>query len=282
MTHILDGKGLAEKIREQIKGEVEVFKKKNGFVPGLATILVGDNPASQVYVKNKNRACMETGMKSFHHFLPSTTSQQDLLKLVSQLNQNREVHGILVQLPLPSGIQSDTILEAISPEKDVDGFHPVNMGRLVLSKPGLRPCTPLGILKLIESVSYDLSGKNAVVMGRSNIVGKPIALMLLEKNATVTVCHSRTKDLESVVKQADVVIAAIGKPHFVKGSWIKKGALVMDVGINRLPDGKLVGDVDFEEAVKQAGWITPVPGGVGPMTIAMLLVNTLQAAKNNM
>lgn len=286
MAHLLDGKSLSAKIRENLKGEMEVFRQKNGFVPGLATVLVGDNPASHVYVKNKNQACIEAGMKSFHHPLPASTSQQELLKLVFQLNQNREVHGILVQLPLPSSIQSDAVLEAISPDKDVDGFHPVNMGRLVSGKPGLRPCTPLGIMKLIEgtvsqSVSYDLSGKKAVVIGRSTIVGKPVALMLLEKNATVTVCHSRTQNLEAVVKEADVVIAAIGKPRFVKGSWIKKGALVIDVGINRLADGKLVGDVDFEEVLKVAGWITPVPGGVGPMTIAMLLANTLEAAEKS-
>lgn len=281
MALLLDGKSLSAKIRENLKGEVEVFKKKRGFVPGLATILVGDNPASQVYVKNKNQACVEMGMRSHHQNLPATISEVELLKIIQELNNNSQIHGILVQLPLPKQIHSEKILEAISPDKDVDGFHPVNMGRLVLGKPALRPCTPLGIMKLIESVSYDLSGKKAVVVGRSNIVGKPIALMLLEKNATVTICHSHTKDLESVVKEADVVIAAIGKPQFVKGSWIKKGALVIDVGINRLADGKLVGDVDFNEAAKVAGWITPVPGGVGPMTIAMLLGNTLQAAKKS-
>lgn len=279
MGAIIDGKSLSAKIRESLKGEVEVFKKKKGFVPGLATILVGDNPASQVYVKNKNQVCVEMGMQSHHQNLPATISEAELLKIVQELNNNSQIHGILVQLPLPKQIHSEKILEAISPDKDVDGFHPVNMGRLVLGKPGLRPCTPLGIMKLIESVSYDLSGRKAVVVGRSNIVGKPISLMLLEKNATVTVCHSRTQDLESVVREADVVVAAIGKPRFVKGSWIKKGALVIDVGINRLPDGKLVGDVDFEEAAKVAGWITPVPGGVGPMTIAMLLENTLEAAR---
>lgn len=278
--NIIDGKLISQKILSDLKNDVIKFKDKNGFAPGLATVLVGEDSSSKIYVNNKNKACLELGMNSFHYPLPASTTQSELLHLAGQLNQNREVHGILVQLPLPADIDSEVVLEALSPAKDVDGFHPLNVGRLMLEKAGLRPCTPLGIMKLIESISYNMSGKKAVVIGRSNIVGKPLALMLLEKHATVTVCHSHTQDLKSVVSGADVVVAAIGKPQFVKGSWIKKGALVIDVGINRLPDGKLVGDVDFKEASKQAGWMTPVPGGVGPMTIAMLMQNTLEAAKN--
>ncbi|MDO8519303.1 MAG: bifunctional methylenetetrahydrofolate dehydrogenase/methenyltetrahydrofolate cyclohydrolase FolD, partial [Deltaproteobacteria bacterium] len=247
--------------------------------PGLATVLVGGDPASQVYVKNKNSACEEAGMVSFHQKFPESISEGELIAHVQKLNDNPKVHGILVQLPLPKQIDSSKILNLVSPEKDVDGFHPVNMGRLVAGQPGLRPCTPFGVMKLIESTGIPIAGKNAVVIGRSNIVGKPVALLLLAANATVTVCHSQTKNLEKIVSEADIVVAAIGKPEFVKGSWIKKGAVVIDVGINRV-NGKLIGDVEFAEASRRASHITPVPGGVGPMTIAMLLANTLQAAKN--
>ena len=281
MAQLIDGKALALKIREDLKTKVAEFEKANGFVPGLATVLVGENPASQVYVRNKNKACQAAGMHSEQHNLPDTTTEQELLELVIKLNEDPKIHGILVQLPLPNQINSNKILEAVSPQKDVDGFHPMNVGYLLVGKPGLRPCTPYGIMKLIESVGYELKGKNAVVVGRSNIVGKPVAIMLLEKHATVTICHSRTQDIDQVVGASDVVIAAVGKANFVKGEWIKEGALVIDVGINRLETGKLTGDVDFEGAQKKAAYITPVPGGVGPMTIAMLLWNTLQAAKNS-
>ena len=276
---LIDGKAIAQGIRENLKIEVEAFKKQNSFAPGLATILVGENPASKVYVKSKNKACEEAGMLSFHHVLPESVSEADLLKLVDRLNCDETVHGILVQLPLPKQIRSDKILNSISPDKDVDGFHPVNVGNLVAGNPCLKSCTPFGIMKLIESIKYDLTGKNAVVVGRSNIVGKPVALMLLAAHATVTICHSKTGNLPDIVRRADLVVAAIGRPAFVKGDWIKPGAVVIDVGINRLPDGKLVGDVEFAEASKRASAITPVPGGVGPMTIAMLLWNTLEAAK---
>ena len=272
---IIDGKIIAKQIREQIKKEVSKLK----MAPGLATILVGEDPASQVYVKNKNAACKEAGMESFHQHFPAGISEKELVDYVQKLNDNPKVHGILVQLPLPKQINANKILELISPTKDVDGFHPVNLGRLVAGQEGFRPCTPFGVMKLIESTGIEVAGKNAVVIGRSNIVGKPVALMLLAANATVTVCHSKTKNLEKVVSEADIVVAAIGKPELVKGSWIKKGAVVIDVGINRV-NGKLIGDVEFDEASKRASHITPVPGGVGSMTIAMLLWNTLQAFKS--
>lgn len=280
MAQIIDGKAISQNLRNELKTAVAEFKAKRGFAPGLATVLVGEDPASQVYIKSKNKGCEEAGMLSRHIHLPATTTQDELLKLVDELNNDSAIHGILVQLPLPKHIQSHLVLEAISPKKDVDGFHPVNMGNLVIGRPSLKPCTPYGVMKLLEAVKCDLNGKHAVVVGRSNIVGKPIAFMLLEKNATVTICHSKTKDLKATVGEADVVIAAVGVPHLVKGDWIKEGAVVVDVGINRLPTGKLAGDVEYEAALKRASWITPVPGGVGPMTIAMLLWNTLEAAKN--
>lgn len=281
MAQIIDGKALAKEIRQELKGKVALFKKESGIVPGLATVLVGDNPASRVYVKNKNRACEEAGMLSRQHNLSDTTSEQELLSLVADLNEDPHIHGILVQLPLPEQIDAHKVLEAISPQKDVDGFHPFNVGNLLTGRPGLRSCTPFGIMKLFESIGYNLKGKSAVVVGRSNIVGKPVALMLLAEHATVTICHSRTQNIDQVIRNADVIIAAVGRPHFVKGEWIKKGAVVIDVGINRLDDGTLAGDVEFAEAEKRAGYITPVPGGVGPMTIAMLLWNTLEAAKGS-
>ncbi len=277
-AQILDGKFIAQKVRTELKEAVAHFKVEQGFIPGLATILVGENPASQVYIRNKIKACEEVGMKSFHQTLSLGTSQDELLALIDKLNHDKKVHGILVQLPLPKQINEHAVLKAINPLKDVDGFSPQSMGALMCGTAALKPCTPFGVMRLLEETGIDLAGKNAVVLGRSNIVGKPVSLMLLEKNATVTICHSKTKNLPDVVRMADVVVAAIGKPQFVKGEWIKNGAIVIDVGINRLPDGSLVGDVDFKEAVQKASWITPVPGGVGPMTIAMLLKNTLMAA----
>lgn len=278
MAQIIDGKVLSQKIRQQVKEGVAKLQSDSGIVPGLATVLVGDDPASHVYVKNKNSACAEVGMVSRHIPLTAATSEQELLDLVTKLNHDPAIHGILVQLPLPSSINEDRVLEALDPKKDVDGFHPINVGNLCVGKPALKPCTPSGIMKMFEEIKYDLQGKHAVVIGRSNIVGKPVALMLLEKHATVTICHSRTQNISKLVGQADVVVAAVGRAGFVKGDWIREGAVVIDVGINRVGDGKLVGDVDFAAASKRAAWITPVPGGVGPMTIAMLLWNTLFAA----
>lgn len=276
---IIDGKGLALALREHIKDEVTTLAGKSGIQPGLAAVLVGDDPASAVYVKNKRLACEKAGLYPEEHRLPASTSQEDLLRLVEQLNENPRIHGILVQLPLPSHIDSKVILQAVSPNKDVDGFHPLNIGRLVEGDPLFVPCTPKGIIHLIDSTGQDISGKRAVIIGRSNIVGKPVAMLLLHRHATVTICHSRTKDLPGVVREADIIVAAIGKPHFVTSDMVKEGALIIDVGINRLSDGKLVGDVDFSGVQNNAGWITPVPGGVGPMTIAMLLQNTLESAK---
>ena len=280
MAQIIDGKTISQQVRQEVKEGVAQWVKGGGVIPGLATVLVGDDPASQVYVKNKNKATVEAGMHSRHIPLPVTTSESQLLELIDNLNRDSSIHGILVQLPLPSQIKSSKILEAIDPKKDVDGFHPINVGRLVSGDATLMPCTPLGVMRLIKETGMDLRGKNAVIVGRSNIVGKPMALLLLQANATVTICHSHTKDLQQKVKEADVVVAAIGKPNFVKGDWIKTGAVIIDVGINRLPNGKLVGDVDFKAASREAAWITPVPGGVGPVTIAMLLNNTLLATKN--
>src|SRR5574337_537424 len=276
---IIDGKEVSARVRAELKAEIDDLKQEHGLTPGLAVVLVGENPASKVYVRNKTRACEETGIRSFQHTLPDSLSEGDLLDLINELNGSNDVHGILVQLPLPKQINEEKVLEAISPQKDVDGFHPYNMGRLMIGSPLLQPCTPFGVMRLLESIGADLSGKEAVIIGRSNIVGKPMAMMLLRKNATVTICHSRTKDLPEKVRGADIVIAAMGKAQFVKGDWIKEGAIVIDVGINRMPDGKLVGDVDFDGASRKASFITPVPGGVGPMTIAMLLKNTVEAAK---
>lgn len=272
MVNIIDGKNLAEKIRAEIKSEITAKR----LIPALAVVLVGNNPASAIYVRNKKRACAEVGIKGIDHALSESVSEAELLKLVEKLNADKNVHGILVQLPLPKRINQEHILNAILPEKDVDGFHPVNLGKLLTGQSGLRPCTPLGIMALIDSTGVELKGKHAIVVGRSNIVGKPAAIMLLERHATVTICHSRTENLADVIRDADIVVAAIGKLRFIKGDWIKKGAIVIDVGINRLPDGKIAGDVDFDAAVKRAGFITPVPGGAGPMTIAMLLKNVLK------
>lgn len=279
MATIIDGKAISQKIRSEVKAATEILIKEKGVTPGLAVVLVGDNPASKVYVGSKEKACVEMGFYSEKHVLPVTASQDELLKLIDKLNKDKNIHGILVQLPLPRQINEDLVLEAISPEKDVDGFHPYNVGRLAVGKPLFQPCTPYGMMKMLEYSNISVEGKHAVIIGRSNIVGKPIALMLLQKSATVTICHSKTKDLKAEVKRADIVVAAIGKPEFVTGDMLKEGAVVLDVGINRLESGKLVGDVDFASAEKVASAITPVPGGVGPMTIAMLMYNTLESAK---
>jgi len=278
-AQIIDGKAVAASIRAEIADEVAALQKAHGIVPGLAVVLVGDNPASKVYVRNKEKACLEAGFHTEQHTLPAETTQTDLLSLIEHLNQDERIHGILVQLPLPQELDEQGILQAIDPEKDADGFHPINQGKLMAGEPAPRPCTPFGLIRLLDSISYDLTGKEAVVVGRSQIVGKPAALLLLERHATVTLCHSRTKNLAERVRQADVVVAAVGRPRMIKGDWIKPGAIVLDVGINRDADGKLCGDVDFDTAKEVAAYITPVPGGVGPMTIAMLLWNTLQAAK---
>lgn len=280
-AQIINGKEIAKKLREKIKNEVQELKGK-GITPGLAVILVGDDPASQVYVRNKEKACQEVGIYSEIHHLSKTISQSELINLIDKLNTNPQIHGILVQLPIPAHLNEKEVIERISPQKDVDGFHPLNAGALFVGEKSLQPCTPKGCLYLLKEIGYDLKGKKAVVVGRSNIVGKPVAMMLLQEHATVTICHSRTKDLKSELLQADVVVAAVGKANFIKGDMLKPGAVVLDVGINRLENGKLVGDVDFETAKEKASWITPVPGGVGPMTIAMLLANTLEAAQNTL
>ncbi|MFN3724945.1 MAG: bifunctional methylenetetrahydrofolate dehydrogenase/methenyltetrahydrofolate cyclohydrolase FolD [Allosphingosinicella sp.] len=279
---LIDGKAAAAEIRARVAAEVPAFAGAAGRAPGLAVVLVGDDPASQVYVRSKGRATREAGMESFEHRLPPEISQDDLLELVAQLNAHDAVDGILVQLPLPAHIDEQAIIAAIDPDKDVDGFHVVNAGRLAVGLPALVPCTPLGCLYLLKQQLGSLSGLDAVVIGRSNIVGKPMAQLLLAESCTVTIAHSRTRDLPDVVRRADIVVAAVGRPEMVKGDWLKPGATVIDVGINRLPTedgkGRLVGDVDFASASQVAGAITPVPGGVGPMTIAMLLRNTLVAA----
>jgi len=275
-ARIIDGKAVAQRVREEVRRRVTELRA-GGIEPGLATVLVGDDPASAIYVRNKKKACVEAGMASFGHELPGSTSEAELLELIDELNGRRDVHGILVQLPLPAHVDAERVIVRISPDKDVDGLHPTSRGRLVAGAPGLRPCTPLGVLRLLDEVDCDPKGKSAVVIGRSLLVGKPAALLLLERHATVTICHSRTADLAAEVARADILVAAIGKPEAVKGAWIKPGAVVIDVGTNRTERG-LVGDVEFREARKRASAITPVPGGVGPMTIAMLLANTAQAA----
>lgn len=278
MAQIIDGKAIAAEIRGRIKIETQELQKNN-VTPGLAVVLVGEDPASRVYVTMKEKACAEAGIFSDERKLPTETSEAQLLALIDELNRDARIDGILVQLPLPAHINETRVLEAISPHKDVDGFHPYNVGRLATGNPLFQPCTPYGIMKMLEHIGTDLTGKDVVVVGRSNIVGKPVALMCLARHATVTLCHSRTRDLADKVRSADVVIAAVGRPEMVKGAWIKEGAIVIDVGINRVGDKKLVGDVEFEAASRRAGSITPVPGGVGPMTIAMLLQNTLESAQ---
>ncbi|ORJ55915.1 bifunctional methylenetetrahydrofolate dehydrogenase/methenyltetrahydrofolate cyclohydrolase FolD [Geothermobacter hydrogeniphilus] len=278
MAEIIDGKAIAARLREEIRQGTEQLKA-GGVTPGLAVVLVGEDPASKVYVSMKERACAEAGIYSDEHKLSAETSEESLLGLIAQLNEDERIDGILVQLPLPEHIDERKVLEAISPSKDVDGFHPYNVGRLATGNPLFRPCTPYGVMKMLESVGCDLTGKEVVVVGRSNIVGKPVALMCLAAHATVTLCHSRTRDLPEVVRRADVVIAAVGRPQMIKGDWIKPGAVVIDVGVNRIGEKKLVGDVDFASVSERAGAITPVPGGVGPMTITMLLYNTLESAQ---
>lgn len=278
-ARIIDGKSIAASLRSDIKLRLAQNTSQGARTPGLAVILVGENPASQVYVRSKRKACEEVGILSFSYDLPADTTQNDLLALIDQLNSNAAVDGILVQLPLPVHVNAQAVIERIHPDKDVDGFHPYNIGRLVLRMPVLRPCTPRGIMTLLESTGQPIRGQNAVVVGASNHVGRPMALELLLAGCTVTSCHRFTRDLPAHVAQADIVVVAAGKPGLVKGSWIKPGAAVIDVGINREADGTLVGDVDFVEAKERAGWITPVPGGVGPMTVATLLQNTLEAAE---
>ena len=278
MGQTIDGKAVAAAVREEVRERVARLAAR-GIVPGLAAILVGDDPASRVYVGNKEKACADAGIRSFRHRLPASTPEGELFALVARLGRDPEVHGILVQLPLPPPLRAPAVIEALAPEKDVDGLHPVNQGRLLAGLPGLRPCTPLGILRLIDTTGGVLGGAHAVVVGRSVLVGKPVALLLLERHATVTLCHSRTADLPREVGRAQVLIAATGQPGLIRGEWIRPGAVVIDVGINRGPDGKLCGDVEFEPARERAGFITPVPGGVGPMTVAMLLANTVTAAE---
>jgi len=278
-ARIIDGKARAERATAEIKLEIAARVAAGKPPPGLAVVLVGDHPASQIYVRNKRRMTQAVGMRSFEFDLPGTVSQHELLSLIGRLNADSDVHGILVQLPLPKEIDDEVVAESIDPAKDVDGLHPYNMGRLVLKRPELRPCTPQGCMTLIRDTGVDLVGKHAVIIGQSNIVGRPMALELLMARCTVTICHSATRYLPAIVGTADILVAAMGKLAFVQGAWIKPGAIVIDVGINRTPEGKLRGDVDFESARERAGWITPVPGGVGPMTIAMLLANTLRAAQ---
>ena len=277
---LIDGKKVSAEIKEQVAAEVETLKQQTGKVPGLAVVLVGEDPASAVYVRNKNKTCEKVGFQSFSHTLAADTEETKLLTLIAELNANPEVNGILVQLPLPNHIDEQKVLEAIDPKKDVDGFHPINVGYLTSGADALAPCTPAGIIEMLDFYKIDIEGKNAVILGRSNIVGKPMASLLLKRNATVTICHSRTRDLPAVARSADILVAAIGKPKFVTADMVKEGSTVIDVGINRV-DGKLVGDVDFDAVAEKAAFITPVPGGVGPMTIAMLMKNTLSAFKNS-
>jgi methylenetetrahydrofolate dehydrogenase (NADP+)/methenyltetrahydrofolate cyclohydrolase len=274
----IDGKKIAAIVRSEVRDRVARLVDR-GVVPGLATLLVGDDPASRVYVSGKERACREVGIRSFGHQLPADVPQAELIALVHRLCAAPEVHGILVQLPLPQPLEAQEVIEALGPDKDVDGLHAVNQGRLLAGQPGLRPCTPLGVLRLLDETGIALAGTRAVVVGRSALVGKPVALLLLERHATVSICHSRTRDLASEVERADVVVAAAGHAGLVRGEWIRPGAVVIDVGITRGPAGTLHGDVEFEAARERAGYITPVPGGVGPMTVAMLLANTVTAAE---
>ncbi|QSQ27327.1 bifunctional methylenetetrahydrofolate dehydrogenase/methenyltetrahydrofolate cyclohydrolase FolD [Pyxidicoccus parkwayensis] len=278
MAQLIDGKAVAARVRSEVKAEVDRLKAERGLVPGLAVVRVGEDPASKVYVGGKKKAAAEVGFNSWEHHRDASITQDELLALVHQLNEDPAVHGILVQLPLPKHIDADVIISAVKPEKDADGFHPMNAGNLLLGRPATRACTPYGIMRLLEEIGCNPAGKRAVVVGRSNIVGKPMALMLLQKNATVTIAHSKS-DVRREVEGADIVVVAVGVQELVKGEWIKPGAVVIDVGMNRLPDGKLVGDVEFAKAAERASYITPVPGGVGPMTIAMLMRNTLEAAQ---
>jgi len=278
-ARLIDGKALAQGIRERIAKDVAELHAQTAIRPGLAAILVGDDPASKLYVKNKEKACDAAGIYVDEHKLPTSTTQAELLALIEKVNADPKIHGILVQLPLPKQIDSKVILDAVSPLKDADGFHPYNMGRLVEGVPMFTPCTPKGVIKMIESTGVAIEGKRAVVVGRSNIVGKPAALLLMHRHATVTVCHSKTRDLPAVCREAEILVVAIGKAKFVTANMVRDGAVVVDVGVNRLENGAFVGDVDFGPVSEKASWISPVPGGVGPMTIAMLLENTLDSAK---
>ena len=278
MAKIIDGKAVSASVRSDVTLEVKELAKQ-GITPGLAVVIVGDDPASRKYVNNKKKACAQTGIYSEEYALPATTSQKELMDLVEKLNNKKDIHGILVQSPLPSGLDEEAVVEAINPEKDVDAFHPANVGRIMIGNFHFLPCTPAGIIELIKSQNIDIEGKNCVVIGRSNIVGKPMAMLLLHNNGTVTICHSKTKNLNEICKNADILVAAVGKPKFVTADMVKEGAVVIDVGMDRDENGKLCGDVDFENVEKIASYITPVPGGVGPMTISMLLKNTVTAAK---
>jgi methylenetetrahydrofolate dehydrogenase (NADP+)/methenyltetrahydrofolate cyclohydrolase len=278
-AQILDGKRIAAELRASIRAEIDARLARGARAPGLAVVLIGNNPASEVYVANKRKACEDTGIRSVAYDLPDTTSQAELLALIDRLNADEEIDGILVQLPLPAHIDAETVIERIRPDKDVDGFHPYNIGRLAVRLPLLRPCTPYGVMTLLQSTGVDLYGKEAVVVGASNIVGRPMALELLLAGCTVTTCHRFTRDLPSHVGRAEVLVVAVGKAGLIQGDWVRPGAIVIDVGIHRGADGRLTGDVQYEAAAERAGWITPVPGGVGPMTVATLLQNTLQALK---
>ncbi|MBQ8331815.1 MAG: bifunctional methylenetetrahydrofolate dehydrogenase/methenyltetrahydrofolate cyclohydrolase FolD [Clostridia bacterium] len=281
MANIIDGKAISAAIRAEIKEETAAFEKEHGFRPGLAVIIVGEDPASQVYVRNKRRACDEVGFYSKAYELPASTTQQELNALVDKLNEDPAIHGILCQLPLPKHLDENEVILRIDPKKDVDAFHPTNVGRIMIGDYSFLPCTPAGVMALLERSGIDITGKECVVVGRSNIVGKPQAMLLLHANGTVTVCHSRTKNLAEVCRRADILVAAIGKADFFTADMIKEGAVVIDVGMNRRADGKLTGDVDFDSVAPKASYITPVPGGVGPMTITMLMKNTLTAAKDS-
>ncbi len=277
-AQVINGKELVQSVREHFRLEVEELAKHQ-LQPGLAVVLVGNDPASAVYVRNKAKACETAGIYSEVHRLPEDAGEEELLALVERLNGDKKINGILVQLPLPRHINEDKIIDAIHPDKDVDCFHPINVGNLMIGKPGFLPCTPAGVIEVLKRMNVEIAGKHAVVVGRSNIVGKPMAMLLLREHATVTVCHSRTPDMEKITSQADILVAAVGRPQMIKAKHLKPGAIVIDVGINRLPDGKLVGDVDFEDVLETAGMITPVPGCVGPMTITMLLANTIVSAR---
>ncbi|MFF2482058.1 bifunctional methylenetetrahydrofolate dehydrogenase/methenyltetrahydrofolate cyclohydrolase FolD [Paenibacillus sp. NPDC058071] len=277
-AQIIEGKKISDEIREEIKKETAELKER-GIVPGLAVVLVGEDPASKVYVGSKEKACQQLGFYSEVHRLPAETTEQELLAVIDKLNNQDSINGILVQLPLPKHINEKAVIDAIHVDKDVDGFHPESVGNLVIGNDSLLPCTPAGVIELIKRSGVDINGKHAVVIGRSNIVGKPVAMLLLRENATVTICHSRTANMEEIAKQADILVVAIGKPKAIGRSYVKPGAIVIDVGINRLDNGKLAGDVDYEDCLDTAGYITPVPGGVGPMTITMLMKNTITAAK---
>lgn len=274
----IEGKQISDAIRTEISEETAKLAQQ-GIVPGLAVVLVGEDPASKVYVGSKEKACQQLGFYSEVHRLPASTTQEELLALIDKLNNQSSIHGILVQLPLPKHIEEKSVIDAISVAKDVDGFHPISVGNLTIGDDSLLPCTPSGVIELIKRTGLEIAGKHAVVIGRSNIVGKPVAMLLLREHATVTICHSRTADMEAIAKTADILVVAIGKPKAIGRSFVKPGAIVIDVGINRLPDGKLAGDVDYDDVLDTAGYITPVPGGVGPMTITMLMLNTLKAAK---